>query len=135
MDKNRSELGKYLEQMRKKLSLSLREASERSGLSHSYIRDLEIGYNHATKAPIKPSTQVIKQLADAYQCSYEELLKKAGYITDIQDHILGDDLKKLIEDPTVGLILDELKDSSEEMRREALAILRFVKQNRENNKN
>lgn len=134
MDKNRSELGKYLEQMRKKMSLSLREASERSGLSHSYIRDLELGYNHATKSPIHPSTQALKQLANAYQCSYEELLKKAGYITDIQDHILGDDLKKLLEDPTVGLILDELKDSTQDMRREALAILRFVKQNRENNK-
>jgi transcriptional regulator with XRE-family HTH domain len=73
-----NELGKFLEDLRGKLSL--REAAEKSGLSHTYIRDLELGLNRKTKAPIRPSADTLTQLAEAYGYSVNELLKKAGYL-------------------------------------------------------
>jgi HTH-type transcriptional regulator, competence development regulator len=75
-----NELGKFLEELRGKLSL--RDAAEKSGLSHTYIRDLELGVNRKTKAPIRPSADTLKQLADAYNYPVSELLKKAGYLED-----------------------------------------------------
>lgn len=75
-----NELGEFLEKLRGKLSL--REAGVRAQLSHTYIRDLELGINRKTKAPIKPSPDTLKRLADAYDYSYEELMKKAGYFDE-----------------------------------------------------
>lgn len=78
----RTEFGLFLENLRGKLSL--REAAEKSGLSHAYIRDLELGKNRKTKAPISPTPETLKRLADAYNYDYEELMIKAGYITNDQ---------------------------------------------------
>lgn len=73
-----NELGHFLEELRGKMSL--REAAEKSGLSHTYIRDLELGVNRKTKAPIRPSADTLRQLAMAYNHPAIHLLKKAGYI-------------------------------------------------------
>lgn len=75
-----NELGEFLEKLRGKMSL--REASKRSGLSHTYIRDLELGVNRVTKTPIQPTPETLRKLADAYDYSYDILMKKAGYIED-----------------------------------------------------
>jgi transcriptional regulator with XRE-family HTH domain len=82
-----NELGNFLEELRGKLSL--REAAEKSGLSHTYIRDLELGINRKTKAPIRPSADTLKQLAEAYHYPVNELLKKAGYL-EAEQHSLSD---------------------------------------------
>ncbi|RXT05278.1 helix-turn-helix domain-containing protein [Ammoniphilus sp. CFH 90114] len=71
-------LGVFLKKLRGKRSL--REISSISGLSHTYIRDLELGYNRTTNSPMKPSMDSLKRLAKAYNFPYEELLKKAGYV-------------------------------------------------------
>lgn len=70
-------LGGFLEQLRGKRSL--REVAEVSGLSHTYIRNLELGINPSTKGPLKPSPGTLNKLAKAYNFPYQELLKKAGY--------------------------------------------------------
>jgi transcriptional regulator with XRE-family HTH domain len=75
-----NELGLFLEQLRKKRKMSLREAAEKSRLGFTYIRDLELGENRKTKKSIKPSPQTLKQLSEAYNHSYDELMKMAGYI-------------------------------------------------------
>lgn len=75
-----NELGRFLEDLRGKMSL--RDAAEKSGLSHTYIRDLELGINRKTKAPIRPSADTLKQLATAYGHSPIDLLVKAGYIEE-----------------------------------------------------
>ena len=79
-----NELGLFLEELRGKLSL--REAAKKSGLSHTYIRDLELGINRKTKAPIRPSADTLKQLAEAYNYPISELLKKAGYLNEEHMH-------------------------------------------------
>ncbi|MCY9667371.1 helix-turn-helix transcriptional regulator [Paenibacillus alginolyticus] len=70
--------GKFLESLRGKMSL--REAAHKSGLSHAYIRDLELERNRSTNEKIKPSPVTLKKLSDAYNFSYTELMEKAGYL-------------------------------------------------------
>ncbi|WP_445506639.1 helix-turn-helix domain-containing protein [Niallia sp. 03190] len=77
------ELGKFLEELRG--TLSLRDAAKKSGLSHTYIRDLELGLNRKTNAPIKPTPETLKRLSKAYKYPYEELLKKTGYLSGSED--------------------------------------------------
>ncbi|WP_391560715.1 helix-turn-helix domain-containing protein [Robertmurraya sp.] len=72
-------LGSFLQTLRG--NRSLREIAKKSGLSHSYIRDLELGYRQTTKKKIQPSPDSLKRLADAYDYPYEELLKMAGFIS------------------------------------------------------
>lgn len=70
-------IGKILRELRGKMSL--REASERSGLSHSYIRYLENGKRPGTNTPINPTPETLRALAKAYNYSYKELMVLAGY--------------------------------------------------------
>lgn len=79
-NKERNPLGLFLEELRGKTPL--REVAFRSGLSHTYIRDLELGINRKTKAPINPTPETLKRLSEAYKYSYEDLMKKAGYIVE-----------------------------------------------------
>ncbi|MGG3823193.1 helix-turn-helix transcriptional regulator [Geobacillus thermodenitrificans] len=73
-------LGELLRELRG--NASLREASERIGISHNYLRNLEKGIDPRTKTPINPSAETLKKIAKAYDYPYEELLKVAGYLDD-----------------------------------------------------
>jgi transcriptional regulator with XRE-family HTH domain len=75
-----NELGELLRKLRGKRSL--REVAKMTELSHTYISDLEKGFNHNTKAPINPSPETLKRLSFAYTCSYDELMAKAGYMPE-----------------------------------------------------
>lgn len=75
-----NQFGKFLETLRGKASL--RKAANKSGLSHAYIRDLELGRNRTTNDIIKPSPETLRKLAHAYQYPYTDLLKKAGYLEE-----------------------------------------------------
>jgi len=82
-----SNLGKYLEQLRIERKLTLREASDLSGLSYTYIRDVELGINRKTKKELTPSPETLKKLAEAYKVDYYLMLEKAGIVDEyaIQD--------------------------------------------------
>ncbi|UKS24163.1 helix-turn-helix transcriptional regulator [Paenibacillus sp. HWE-109] len=75
--------GKFLESLRGKMSL--REAAHKSGLSHAYIRDLELERNRSTNEKINPSPVTLKKLSDAYNISYTDLMSKAGYLENEQE--------------------------------------------------
>lgn len=77
------ELGDLLKKLRGKLSL--REAAKRSGLSYSYISSLENGKHPRTGAPINPTPDILRNLANAYDYPYEELMKAAGYLSDEEE--------------------------------------------------
>ncbi|WP_036745466.1 helix-turn-helix domain-containing protein [Paenibacillus sp. UNC451MF] len=72
------EFGKFLEGLRG--SMSLREAAKKSGLSHAYIRDLELEKNRSTNEKITPSPDTLKKLSDAYNYPYTDLMIKAGHL-------------------------------------------------------
>jgi transcriptional regulator with XRE-family HTH domain len=73
-----NDLGNFLRKLRGKTSL--RESAAISGLSHTYIRDLELGINRSTKGSIQPSPETLEKLARTYNFPYQELMKVAGYI-------------------------------------------------------
>jgi transcriptional regulator with XRE-family HTH domain len=75
-----SELGKLLRELRGKKPL--RAVGEETGLSHSYIADIEKGFRRGSKTPINPSADTLKRLSKAYDYPYEELLKIAGYLSE-----------------------------------------------------
>lgn len=73
------ELGELLRSLRGKKSL--RDIAEITGLSHSYIADVEKGYKHDTKTHVTPSPDTLKKLSIAYNYDYEELMYRAGHLS------------------------------------------------------
>jgi len=65
--------------------MTFREAAERSGLSHAYIRYLEIGKRPGTNTPINPSPEMLRGLAKAYNHPYKDLMVRAGYSYEEKD--------------------------------------------------
>ncbi|QBK26707.1 helix-turn-helix domain-containing protein [Ureibacillus thermophilus] len=76
-------LGEYLKKLRGKESL--REASKRIGISHTYLDTIEKGYDKRSGKPVKPTPETLKLIADGYHVSYEDLMARAGYIEEIPD--------------------------------------------------
>ncbi|MFE5319015.1 helix-turn-helix domain-containing protein [Paenibacillus sp. NPDC056579] len=74
------DFGKFLEGLRG--NMSLREAAKKSGLSHAYIRDLELEKNRSTNEKITPSPDTLKKLSAAYGYPYTELMIKAGHLME-----------------------------------------------------
>lgn len=74
-----NDLGEYLKE--KRGSLSLREVANRTNnkVSHSTIAMAERGINNHGKK-FTPTPDVLKQLARVYEISYDDLLKRAGYL-------------------------------------------------------
>lgn len=66
-------IGKQLEQARKSLSWSLRQAEQASGVSNGYISQIE-------HEEAEPSPDVLQRLAKAYGIPFEVLMESAGYI-------------------------------------------------------
>lgn len=109
-------LGKLLENLRKKKKLSLRKASEITGLSFTYIRNLELNINPKTGESIRPTTDTLQKFAVAYDYPLEELLKLAGYneVAHAFQNILNDpDISDKKKD-LVKMIMD-LKDDDKEL--------------------
>ncbi|WP_106494939.1 helix-turn-helix domain-containing protein [Lentibacillus sp. Marseille-P4043] len=73
-----NKLGKLLKELRGKESL--REASKRIGISHTYLDTIEKGKDKRTGAPVKPTPETLKLISQAYNYSYMDLLTVAGYI-------------------------------------------------------
>ena len=90
-----NELGELLRKLRGKKSL--REVSELTQISHTYISDIEKGFRRGTKKPINPSPDTLKKLSEAYHYSYEEILKVAGYIEDKTTNKDENDIAKRME--------------------------------------
>ena len=67
-------LGAALRAHRERLGLTLRAVESRTGISNSYLSQLEGG------AVRQPSPKHLLQLAEAYGASYEDLMTLAGYV-------------------------------------------------------
>lgn len=95
-----NELGELLKKLRGKKPL--RAVAEETGLSHSYIADVEKGFRRGTKAPINPSPDTLKRLSKAYDYDYEKLMELAGYLDDepgddIENFNSLDEINKLVK--------------------------------------
>lgn len=69
------DFGKYLKSLRESMSLTMRELDKRSGVSHSYISQLERGERAA-------SPDILNKLSGPLGVTPTELMVKAGHIPE-----------------------------------------------------
>lgn len=92
-----TELGKFIEDRRTFKGLSIRQLAEKAGISHTEVWRLESGERK------NPSPQVLKSLAPHLGITYEELMKRAGYLEEVVEHngfletIYRDDENKVVD--------------------------------------
>lgn len=110
------ELGSTLEKLRG--NLPLRIASKKIGVSHTYLRNLEIGERD------KPSIEVLKRIAEVYDHPYVDLLEKAGYIDEAEKELLTP--IDLVKEPKP--VSDEDKKERERLARNKRDARKFLEQ-------
>lgn len=69
--------GEHIKKIRTEKGLSMRELERRSGLSQSYISQLEKGIQQ------NPKNETIQKLALGLNTDYQELLRKAGHVDSL----------------------------------------------------
>lgn len=106
-----NELGIFLRKLRGKMTF--REAEERSGVSHSYIRYLEVGKRPGTNTPINPSPDMLKGLAKAYNHSYKDLMVRAGYSYEEKEEAYIEETELERKKNKLKNIIDAMNDESE----------------------
>jgi HTH-type transcriptional regulator, competence development regulator len=71
-------IGEVLKQYRG--NMSLRVVSDLTGISHTHIRNIELGYDARNLRPVLPSPEHLRIFANTYHCNYEELMEITGYL-------------------------------------------------------
>ena len=71
--------GEYLRKLREAQRWSLRQVAAKTGVSVSYITQIENGKRKA------PGPEILKKLAPVYIVPVRELLKAAGYLEDAKE--------------------------------------------------
>ena len=64
---------------REALNLSVRKASEKIGISHTYLAALEKGVDTRGLPSVKPTPDTLRLISDAYSLSYELLMELCDY--------------------------------------------------------
>jgi len=75
-----ADFGEYLRTLRERSKYSLRDVAARTGMSYSYLTQIEHGKRKA------PGAEWLKKLAPVYGVSVKELLKAAGYLDDVEPY-------------------------------------------------
>ena len=101
-------LGEFLARIREANGLTLRQVEEATGkdVSNAYLSQLEHG------KVSKPSPNILHSLSAVYGVSYENLMKKAGYVSPRSAHPMGNehanittfDIENLSEDEEKALL-------------------------------
>lgn len=73
-----ADFGEYLRNLREQRKLSLRDVAAKTGMSYSYLTQIEHGRRKA------PGAELLKKLAPVYGVPVRDLLKAAGYLDDIE---------------------------------------------------
>lgn len=106
---NPTELGKYLADRRSDKGLSIYRLSKLSGVSHSYISQLERGIKE------QPSPEILKKLANHLGVEYSDIMVKAGYIEmhplmawlGLEDEEVDKEWQKKATDKIIDLLNEE----------------------------
>lgn len=136
-------IGDLIKAYREEHGMSQEAFAARSGLSKGYVSILESGKHPRTGKPLTPSTQKVKQVADALGMSLSEIRELIEPL-DWNDTISRDTPTKeeleiyfetLRKDPDAGLRRDYIielaqgtKDMDPEMLKHLVAYMRFLKQ-------
>lgn len=72
---NQNNFGKYLRSLRRAKKMTISEVDKLTGMSHSYLSQIERGERNASPA-------ILRQLSIALGVTYIGLLIKAGYVKE-----------------------------------------------------
>lgn len=117
-------IGELLRELRGKESL--RDASKRIGISHTYLDTIEKGYDKRSGNPVNPTPETLKLISKAYNYPYKKLMELAGYIDDEFDDIPDDidDLEIFIRSKKTVTIGERVL--TEEEKEKAIEVLRIM---------
>ena len=73
-----ADFGEYLKNLRDQSKLSLRDVAAKTGMSYSYLTQIEHGRRKA------PGPELLKKLAPVYGVPVRDLLKAAGYLDEVE---------------------------------------------------
>src|SRR5699024_697322 len=104
-----SDIGKVLKELRGKMSL--REAGEKIGISHTYLDTIEKGFDKRSGKHVNPSPDTLRLISNAYNYPYINLLRLAGYIDEAKEE---EELEVFKNDPYLERWYRELPKSKEE---------------------
>lgn len=77
-------LGELINKLRGKESL--RDASKRIGISHTYLDTVEKGFDKRSGKNVNPTPETLKLISKAYNCDYKELMVRAGYLENSNEN-------------------------------------------------
>lgn len=114
-------LGSIIKDYRVTNDLSLRDFSERCGVSHTYISQLEKNVDPRTGKPIVPTLDTIIKIAKTLGKSTEKLLIELGYIEDKANK----DDSEILAERFLNMLIDigEIKTKEDLTSGKALKIL------------
>jgi transcriptional regulator with XRE-family HTH domain len=101
----------FLINKRKELKLSLRNAANLIGISHTYLNTLEKGVDPRNNIPTKPTPETLELIAKAYDVSYEYLMKLTGYLSEEKKELTAKDEKDI--EKRINKLRQDLMESSE----------------------
>jgi transcriptional regulator with XRE-family HTH domain len=113
------DIGKILRQQRKSITLTMREVSEKSGVSPSHLSRIEQGGRF-------PSASVLRRLAGPLGFEETELMMLAGYLSPLKQGIT-DEKKGYRSSKMDPYVAQVLSNESLEVQRAVIAILSLVK--------
>lgn len=82
-----NKLGNLLRELRGKESL--RDASKRIGISHTYLDTIEKGFDKRSGSPVKPTPETLELISKAYNFPYNDLMSIAGYLPKTEKITVG----------------------------------------------
>lgn len=127
------DIGKLLRQLRGKESL--REASKRIGISHTYLDTIEKGYDKRSGKPVKPTPDTLKLISEAYKYPYRKLLAMAGYIEEsdeTEENRKQTIINKIIREfPDADLMFNDLASFTADDMQDVYDYIKFKKSQKE----
>lgn len=121
-------LGELLKELRGKESL--RDASKRIGISHTYLDTIEKGFDKRSGKHVNPTPETLKLLSKAYNYDYEKLMKHAGYLDNTNNSEVDNEeaeFQAFANDPELQVFYKELPKSDEETVRRLRDIWEIIK--------
>ncbi len=113
-----NQLGRFIEQKRRGLGMSLRDFADLCCISHSYLDSIEKGVDARSGKPISPTIETLQKMALGLKMPLIDLLRVCGYIdssgnSEIISEFSDDELMQFIKEISPKLSLEDKRDLKE----------------------
>ncbi|HLS10433.1 helix-turn-helix transcriptional regulator [Lentibacillus sp.] len=116
VDNKNEVFGTRMKELRKKRNISQEHAAQALGISRAR-------YSHYENNYVEPDIELIRKIADFYNVKVDYLLGR----TDIADDDDEAQLQDLLNNPETELMFNDWKNMSEEERKEAINMIKYIK--------